>query len=61
MKRFFPRGSFWRGLPSIEEVFGVTEAGKGVIAALVVWLALLALILAFVYSTSPARIPFPSY
>ena len=60
MKRSSAHGPFRRGLPSIEDVFGVTEAGKGVIAFLMVALALAALVLAFVYSTNPARIPFPT-
>ena len=36
MKRFSARGSFWRGVPSIEDLFGITEAGKGLIALIMV-------------------------
>jgi hypothetical protein len=61
MKRFSARRSVWRAPPKLEELFGVTEAGKGLIAMFMVWLALLALVLAFVYSTNPARIPFPTH
>ena len=61
MKRFAARRSAWRTPPSLEDLFGIREATKGLIALFIVALALAALVAAFVYSSSPARIPFPTH
>ena len=61
MKRSIVRGHTWRGPPRLEELFGITESGKGWIALFVVTMVLALLLLAFFYSSSPTmvRVPIP--
>jgi len=64
MKAAGRHGLTWREppkltLPKIEELFGITEFGKGLIGLVVVGLILVALIAAFVYSASPTTVRIP--
>jgi hypothetical protein len=58
MKRFSQRT--WHEPPTFK-IVGVTESGKVWIAFLLVALVLMTLVVAFIYSSSPTRVPFPPY
>ena len=60
MKRSALRGTAWRAPPSFEELFGITESGKGWVAVFIVVLVLAALVLGFFYSTSPTMVHVPT-
>lgn len=59
MKHLWVRGHLWREPPRLEELFGITESGKGLIALFIVALVLAALVLGFIYSTSPGTVRLP--
>lgn len=55
------RSVAWRKPPSLEELFGISESGKGWIGLFIAGIVLLALVAGFFSSASPTTVHFPNH